>query len=1093
MKKLYKTLMILFIFSNSFTQNASRLTPFDKAYVLMDKHKSIPKQVKFSKDDTVPLSTFWTGFKKEFNLSDNNEFKMFKTFYDNLGQTHHRYKQYYKGIEITDRQYILHEQNGLVHSANGDLINIPDINITPGLSEEQALKRALTRLNAEKYMWQNPKSEAFLKKEINDRSATYFPKGQLMISSAENVNQQNNYRLVYRFDIWAEKPMWRYNVDVDAHSGEIINKNSLIYENDIQGEGQSLYNGLVQITVSDSLYPEAIPQSYWHTSHTNALGDNGQSFWLADTSALFVSGYNDLWYEVMDTEPVLIEGEDIQLSFFQRYGIENPADAPPSYNGWDGMNVRISSDNGTTWQVLDNPSPQYSSSSLYSFGNIFGEGINVPGWAGTNNEWHSVLLDLSEYSGQTVIIRFAFASDGGVSSWTNPGLFGWQVDNIEISSSDSTLYYNSGDTATVSFIKLDEGVTIVDGNYRLREQGRGDGIFTYNMKDVELMYLAVDFVDDDSSFTDPADNAGVSVHWSTEKTYDYFLEKHGRNGYDNEGGSVKSYVHYFLNTAFYLGNGVIIYGDGDGITEGPLVSLDVAGHELTHGVLQESANLIYKGESGALNESFSDIFGESVERWVEGEGDWLIAADAILEGALYRRSMIDPNSREHPDTYRGNFWAPTGPQDPDNGGVHINSGVQDYWFYLLSEGGNGVNDNGDTYSVNGIGIDDAEQIAYRNLTVYMTPTSMYDDARQGAINSASDLFGPGSDQIKAVTNAWYAVGVGDPFGNYAVNAAVNKNYLVPGSDTLILTTEVFNPDTNNMDVIAIIESFDKSILDTISLYDDGLHQDSTSGDGFWAGWWLVPPGERFYRATIVAALSDSGLFNSPGEASLLFTTVGSVQPTEEAYIDTIYNESANTQYIFLIVKNYDTNKRVEELTVTMDTKDTRIEKIIYGTRNIPDLDPGETYISTTLNFFAFKYADGYLPDSTIDNPINFEVIVSSSGYPYWKSSFEFTASKLATSIYEQSVLLPKEFVLMQNYPNPFNPKTIISYQLAMNSDVNISIYNLLGQKVATLVNKKQMAGSYTAEWDASGFASGIYYYHIKAGEFEEVNKMVLIR
>ena len=161
MKTFYKT---VFILSNIYSQNVSNVTPFDRANVLTDKNKTLPKEVKFSKEDPVSLQSFWSDFKKKFSLSDNNEFTVFKTFYDNLGQTHHRYKQYYKGVEIADRQYILHEKNGLVHSASGDLLNIPDINITPRLSEEQALKKALEQLNAQRYMWQNPNNEAFLKK-----------------------------------------------------------------------------------------------------------------------------------------------------------------------------------------------------------------------------------------------------------------------------------------------------------------------------------------------------------------------------------------------------------------------------------------------------------------------------------------------------------------------------------------------------------------------------------------------------------------------------------------------------------------------------------------------------------------------------------------------------------------------------------------------------------------------------------------------------------------------------------------------------------------------------------------------------------------
>ena len=111
---------------------------------------------------------------------------------------------------------------------------------------------------------------------------------------------------------------------------------------------------------------------------------------------------------------------------------------------------------------------------------------------------------------------------------------------------------------------------------------------------------------------------------------------------------------------------------------------DIMGHEFTHGVTQSEAGLIYNNESGALNESFSDIFGEMVESWAEGICDYLVGAD---RGAI--RSFINPNTYGQPDTYLGTDWY-TG--TADNGGVHTNSGVQNHWFYLVSEGGSGTND-----------------------------------------------------------------------------------------------------------------------------------------------------------------------------------------------------------------------------------------------------------------------------------------------------------------------------------------------------------------------------------------------------------------
>lgn len=203
--------------------------------------------------------------------------------------------------------------------------------------------------------------------------------------------------------------------------------------------------------------------------------------------------------------------------------------------------------------------------------------------------------------------------------------------------------------------------------------------------------------------------------------------------------------------------------------------MDIVGHEIAHGVTNYAANLVYSYESGALNESFSDIFGEAIENFATGSNDWQMGTDIGIGGSGAIRSMNNPNAFSDPDTYQGTYWyTGTG----DNGGVHINSGVQNKWFYILSVGETGTNDLGNAYNVSGIGIEKAAAIAYRNLTVYLTTNSNYSDARVGAIQSAIDLYGAGSAEEIATTNAWYAVGVGGEYGtiSYCSSQGNNASY-----------------------------------------------------------------------------------------------------------------------------------------------------------------------------------------------------------------------------------------------------------------------------------------------------------------------------
>jgi bacillolysin len=367
---------------------------------------------------------------------------------------------------------------------------------------------------------------------------------------------------------------------------------------------------------------------------------------------------------------------------------------------------------------------------------------------------------------------------------------------------------DSNGTAETGYSGLQEIMTDYSGSqFRLRESGRGDGIHTFNMNN-QTSGSGVDFFHPDNHWdTNTIQIFGTDAHWGAEMTYDFYANHFNRNSIDNNGFTLISRVHYGTNygNAFWDGS-QMTYGDGsNGNT--PFTALDVAGHEITHGLTTFTANLIYQAESGALNESFSDIFAAAIERDALGvnSGEWLIGEDLNF----LIRNMSDPNALGDPDTYFGTYWASlTG---GDNGGVHTNSGVQNFWFYLLSEGGTGVNDNNDSYDVVSIGIEDAAAVAYRNLTYYLDESSQYSDARFYAIQSAVDLFGACTQQVESTWNAWYAVGVGGAYdGNVDADFSAD------------MTEHCASPATVNF------TNF--SFLSTNALWDFGDGNTSTSWD-----------------------------------------------------------------------------------------------------------------------------------------------------------------------------------------------------------------------------------------------------------------------
>jgi len=310
--------------------------------------------------------------------------------------------------------------------------------------------------------------------------------------------------------------------------------------------------------------------------------------------------------------------------------------------------------------------------------------------------------------------------------------------------------------------------------YRLQQSSKN--ITTKNCNSSTNQASAVDFTNTTTNWTatNAIDKSVFDLHYGLEKTHDYYSSKFSRNSYDGLGTQIQGLAHYDyqFNNAFWDGT-YMVFGDGDGVNYNPFSSTDVVGHELTHAVTESSAGLVYSDESGGLNESFSDIMGVSVDFFANpSTANFLEGEQCSITNTPFR-DMTNPKATFQPNTYLGQYWVAAG--GSDNGGVHTNSQVQNYWYYLLCQGGNGTNDNSVSYSISGIGITNAEKIVYRNLTTYLTPNSTYADARTYAIQSAIDLYGACSSNVTQCANAWYAVGVGAGFYNNSVVSQYSSN------------------------------------------------------------------------------------------------------------------------------------------------------------------------------------------------------------------------------------------------------------------------------------------------------------------------------
>jgi thermolysin len=275
------------------------------------------------------------------------------------------------------------------------------------------------------------------------------------------------------------------------------------------------------------------------------------------------------------------------------------------------------------------------------------------------------------------------------------------------------------------------------------------------------------------------DGPTVDAHVYQGMVHDYYFKRFGRRGLDDRNLEIDGIVHplarsqagvqppdivgTFINNAFYCCDGLMVYGDGDGRFFTYLAGgLDVVAHEMSHGVTEFSANLVYQDEPGALNEAFSDIMGASAEYFYQPVGsgpeksDWLIGEDVVIGFPGYVRSLNNPNAIGDPDHYSLRRFIGT---NIDNGGVHFNMTIATNAFYLAVAGGrNRV--SGQT--VTGVGINNLERmerIFYRGWVFLMGPNSRFADARTATLQAATDLYGAGSNERSQVAAAWSAVGV----------------------------------------------------------------------------------------------------------------------------------------------------------------------------------------------------------------------------------------------------------------------------------------------------------------------------------------------
>ncbi|MGW1075237.1 M4 family metallopeptidase [Streptomyces sp. NPDC002537] len=335
------------------------------------------------------------------------------------------------------------------------------------------------------------------------------------------------------------------------------------------------------------------------------------------------------------------------------------------------------------------------------------------------------------------------------------------------------------------------GTTQSGGSYQLNDGTRG-GHKTYDLNHgssgTGSLFTSSNDVFGNGTTGDPA-TAGADAHYGAQLTWDYYKNVHGRSGIRGDGKGAYSRVHYgnsYVNAFWDDSCFCMTYGDGSGNAK-PLTSIDVAAHEMTHGVTSATANLTYSGESGGLNEATSDIMATAVKWWAgnpNDSGDYMIGKKIDINGNGTPLRYMDKPSKD--GRSKDSWYSGLGGID-----VHYSSGPANHWFYLASEGSGPKDINGVHYDsptadgqpVTGIGRDNAAKIWYKALSQRMQSNTNYAGARDATLWAAGELFGVGSETYNNAANAWAGIGVGS-------RASTGVTVTSPGDQTSIVNTAV---------------------------------------------------------------------------------------------------------------------------------------------------------------------------------------------------------------------------------------------------------------------------------------------------------------
>ncbi len=888
----------------------------------------------------------------------------------------------------------------------------------------------------------------------------------------------------------------------------------------------------------------------WHLSQFMAHGGEGYSWWMADPE---IGGYYNTQYTYLDTPQIMVTADNSTLTFNVNWAIEelgnwvDPEDPNISFDGWDGANVRISTDNGESWSVISG-TPEYNSSSMFAFGRIHGEGPNVPGWGGSSHGWQDASFDLSEYIGQNVRIRFAFASDNAVDSASNPELYSILIDNISLGDYDQD--FDDGEEHDMSYGSLvptggdlwhiaqttppppappyaavlqnEEGtynpnmmnyitsplIEMPDGgDIRVDFMLRGDFLVNHegNFPDCNLLGFQVS-PDSGSTWyamSNPYGDPDGSNYVYVSVPEDWFSAVNSYQGLD---GIINDYANETLMFRIYFQS-----NDDDPVGEGLMVDQFRVYHAQ---YLPAASNLSATEDDGVVHLDWNaPLMGGDTGwiHWDSGENDNAVGLSgdepAFDVAARFSPLDIEPyiggqvtKVRFFPNhtmgsTFTIKLWSGL------NGNVELHT--QDV------PAANLVNQQWNEIELSqpvNLGMGEHYWIGY-----HVTHPA------GGGIHPAGMDAGPAipdrGDMIRTGPN-WVSLHQANPDinGNWNVQALVEA----PNGERIALDNTNRNPVGNDGYKVyrSVISGEQYEEIGEVEDAEITVFTDTNPVRG----------GVNYYIVRAIYGQSQSAPTNE-ARAFVLAETATEIY-YDDGEVDFGYNVGANNQLSVYYENPMDEDSYLTHLKVYVEQRRTGsmilmvrladennepgqivsqfvhpANRIFEGWNFIPMPTANPVEIPEGQDFFAI------IQESTNASAIGVDENSAGNSYirldnvwmPYEDGNFMIRAVVDTQWLDVEQEELPNiQELRAMNYPNPFNPETTIAFDLPRSGEVKLSIYNTRGQLIKTLVDDRLNAGSHEFLWDGkdqSGSinSSGVYFYRIETQEQSVSRRMILLK